>query len=262
MKYQSPREEVMMQQSWEDLTSFSRSEESDLMREYRSWIVKRSWIFPYIPGVEAVYVCNSISFNALHDWSDIDLLIITKPHRLWTTRWYSFFMLTVLWLKRRRKRGIRKKFCLSFYIDQRCQNLYPLSLAHDVYLIYWIAHLVPLYARTQEQINDIRTANIRIYKYFPLLQARQYVWLDIGMVYGSRWFKNRGEYRMTWRIWCIGEYMLRVCWMPLVLLKQYCLGVAWRSQIISTTMLKFHHCVRQKIAYLYKKMNQHHSHRA
>ena len=35
--------------------------------------------FQSIPFIEQIFLCNSISFNALDKNSDIDLFIITKP---------------------------------------------------------------------------------------------------------------------------------------------------------------------------------------
>lgn len=232
---------------------YSRDNCSEQMQEYISWVNKRSRVFRWIPGIEAVYLCNSLTFNALHHNSDIDVCIITTPHRLWTARLYSRCFLTLLWLRRWRQSGIRKKICLSFYIDQQCQNLYSLSCADDVYLIYWLAHLVPLYERSNWSSTSMRHFNRWIYTYIPNLERWQNIFLWVTIQRGTVRIRRWLEYWMHGRVWRVGELLVRIVWMPIVLLKKWFLWPKWRSQIISFSMLKFHNCIRAKIAYMWKK---------
>jgi len=60
------------------------SEESELQKEYCTFVKKRLRVWKYIPFIEAVYLWNSITFNALHEWSDIDLFIVTNVFSLWS----------------------------------------------------------------------------------------------------------------------------------------------------------------------------------
>ena len=85
------------------------------MHEYIAEIEKWRWLRRSLPFVDAIYVANSLTFNALHDDSDIDLVIITSPGRLRMARLWSAIFLFFLGLKRRRSR-IRKKFCLSYFL--------------------------------------------------------------------------------------------------------------------------------------------------
>ncbi|MBO7505579.1 hypothetical protein J6T66_05690 [bacterium] len=59
--------------------SFSRDQKSEYMDEYLKEIKRLKSIFQSIPFVEQIFLCNSISFNALDENSDIDLFIIAKP---------------------------------------------------------------------------------------------------------------------------------------------------------------------------------------
>jgi hypothetical protein len=49
------------------------------MDEYIQEIKRLESIFQSIPFIEQIFLCNSISFNALDENSDIDLFIITEP---------------------------------------------------------------------------------------------------------------------------------------------------------------------------------------
>ena len=59
--------------------SFSRNKKSEYMDEYLKEINRLKSTFQSIPFVEQIFLCNSISFNALDENSDIDLFIIAKP---------------------------------------------------------------------------------------------------------------------------------------------------------------------------------------
>lgn len=60
-------------------SSFSRDQKSEYMYEYLKEIKKLKSTFQSIPFVEQIFLCNSISFNALDENSDIDLFIIAEP---------------------------------------------------------------------------------------------------------------------------------------------------------------------------------------
>jgi hypothetical protein len=60
-------------------SSFSRDKKSEYMDEYLKEIKRLKRTFQSIPFVEQIFLCNSISFNALDKNSDIDLLIIAQP---------------------------------------------------------------------------------------------------------------------------------------------------------------------------------------
>jgi predicted nucleotidyltransferase len=49
------------------------------MDEYLNEIKRLKITFQSIPFVEEIYLCNSITFNALDENSDIDLFIIAEP---------------------------------------------------------------------------------------------------------------------------------------------------------------------------------------
>lgn len=59
-------------------TAFSWETKNKYMDEYIEYINSWSWLWTHIPCIRQIYLCNSITFNALHNNSDIDICIITK----------------------------------------------------------------------------------------------------------------------------------------------------------------------------------------
>ena len=47
-------------------TQFSRQTENDLMKSYQSFLSERVNFLRHIPFIRQIYLCNSITFNALH----------------------------------------------------------------------------------------------------------------------------------------------------------------------------------------------------
>ena len=76
---------------------WSREQEIPIiMSEYLDHVLKYSRLYRSIPFVEQIYLCNSITFNALHEESDIDILIIAKPGMLRLARAWSRFMFSII----------------------------------------------------------------------------------------------------------------------------------------------------------------------
>ena len=78
---QSTNENKLLKDSKKEYTKniFSRDKKSEYMDEYLKEVKRLKSVFQSIPFVEQIFLCNSISFNALDKNSDIDLFIITKP---------------------------------------------------------------------------------------------------------------------------------------------------------------------------------------
>ena len=227
----------------------SRTSENPYLEEYRAFILKYRRLYRNIPFVKSIYLCNSISFNALHEDSDIDIFIITRKNALRRARFASELYFRLLFLKRGMKNK-RKKFCLSFYITQDKQNLYNISLPQsDIYLVYRLAHLVPLYQETYENIYKYNSWMQGVLPNFP---GRQII--DIGIApeyWRSRWKKIQ-------EFFCGGirgravEMLVKYARLPLVIYKKNKLGKNGWGIIINNSMLKFHRDKRRKIHLLYR----------
>lgn len=102
-------------------------------------------LLSYVPFVRLIAVCNSLGFNAARRESDIDLFIVTKPGGVWWARALSLVILKLLRL-RPGPGGIKDKICLSFFVDDEHLDLSSLKIGDwDVYLVFWLATLYPLY---------------------------------------------------------------------------------------------------------------------
>jgi hypothetical protein len=106
-------------------------------------IQKYSWFFRLIPGIKAVFFCNTTAFRSADDSSDIDLFIVCQNESLWTTRMLLTFCLHILGVRRHGKK-VAGRFCLSFFAtEQGAYNLKDLEIVpgNDVYLAFWTATL-------------------------------------------------------------------------------------------------------------------------
>lgn len=111
-----------------------------LIQKSRPWLkLLAMW-----PGVEALYLCNSVAFMNANEQSDIDVFIVTKPGQVWSTR----FVLTALLqlLGKRPKPGKEAgTVCLSFFVASDVLDLKAVALPQDVYFAYWLATLIPAF---------------------------------------------------------------------------------------------------------------------
>ncbi len=112
----------------------------------RFWhrVKKFRGVFGLIPFLKLVAVGNTLAINRVGDNSDIDLFIVAKSGRVWTTRMVLLLWLTLL---RARVRSEKKymKFSPEFFVDETSLNLSQFALASDYYLNFWVADLVPVW---------------------------------------------------------------------------------------------------------------------
>ena len=183
--------------------NFSWDKKSKYMDEYLNEIKRLKITFQSIPFVEEIYLCNSITFNALDENSDIDLFIIAEPWRIRTVKFRSMILFTLKWAKRIWKRT-RKKICLSFFITSNQQNLYPISLpSMDIYLAYWIAHLVLIYKTEESPESVMFTQNKWVKWILPNYQEKQTISLWIDPFTWNTKFKDIIETLWGWLLWNI-----------------------------------------------------------
>jgi hypothetical protein len=221
------------------------------LEEYVAYINKLGWLWRSLPFVEAIYLANSLTFNALHTESDIDLFFVVSPGRMWLARLMSNTIFFVLGLKRWRKR-VRKKFCLSFYVSADALNLQSIKLQHsDPYLVYRLAHLVPLYMRLQDHPLDIYEHNYRLREYLPTFPMEQVIMLGSHYFSGSSTTKTFIERLLGGWIGNMIEWLVKIIRVPILLYKKKRLGRLGTSIIISDSMLKFH--ADRRIEYAMKR---------
>jgi hypothetical protein len=223
----------------------------DLLTSYLSHITSYARLRRSLPFITHIYLANSITFNALHEKSDIDLLILVKPGRMWLARIGSWLLLWIFWLLRIGNRSV-KKFCLSFTIEQKHENLYEILLQPtDIYMIFRLAHLVPLYAVHAKDVDLIRKSNKRLKGYLPNHPGKQLIRLGNELVVGNNTFKDVVEYLFGGMF---GNFCNKIVWLirsPLLYYKKSRLSKKGRWIVISDTMLKFHGDKRKEIMLRY-----------
>jgi hypothetical protein len=117
-------------------------------------VKKIAWLFKLIPYIKMIGVCNSLSYSNASAESDLDLFIVTAQNRIWTTRFLCTILMKILNL-RPTDTNSTNKICLSFFVDEDNLNMEKFQIfpdKPDIYLIYWISQLLPLY--DQDNIYD------------------------------------------------------------------------------------------------------------
>ena len=235
---------------WQD-NSFSRDQKSEYMDEYLQEIKRLKSTLQSIPFIEQIFLCNSISFNALDENSDIDLFIITQPWRIRSVKFRSMLLFTLKGAKRFWKKS-RKKICLSFFITSDSQNLYPISLPSlDIYLAYRIAHLVLIYQPDETANNSFFENNKWVKWILPNYQEKQTISLWINPFSWNTKFKNIMETLWNWLLWNIFESIVKHIQKAIIRLKIMFNPIWNKDVIVSDTMLKFHQDIREKISLKY-----------
>lgn len=228
---------------------FSRKEKSDLMQDFLAFLGKWKFLYCNFPFVEQIFLANSISFNALTPNSDIDLFVLSKEGRIWTARLLMSLILRFFWLKRSAKNEYQR-FCLSFFVDRGKMNLEPLLLhERDIYLPYWIAHLVPLY---QEQRSSVFfQQNAWILRFLPNFPLQQLISLTWNLQEGRGKFKTCLEFLLNGKFWNCLEKIIAYFWGKRIARLQAKNPELHRGVIVSEGILKFHHDKREEYSELF-----------
>lgn len=113
-------------------------------------------IFRFIPWIRLIAVGNLMGAHNLRDDGDIDFFIVTEARRLWLSRFFCAGLAEILGLRPRAYKS-RDKICLSFYVSEGAMDLSGLllkslppplikgGLEADIYFIYWLAGVTPIY---------------------------------------------------------------------------------------------------------------------
>lgn len=125
-------------------------------------------LFKFIPWIKMIAVGNIIGSHNLKKKSDIDFFIITESGKIWITRFFCAGLMELLGL--RPKEGDEQdKICLSFFVSEEAMDLQELTLGGaniDIYFVYWLAGLVPIYDKANTYKKFIQ-ANNWLKKYLP-----------------------------------------------------------------------------------------------
>jgi len=147
-------------------------------------------IFKFIPWIKLMAIGNLIGAQNLKDESDIDFFIITEAKRVWLTRWFCAGLAQLFGL-RPGPGKMKDKICLSFFVSENAMDLKELMLNPpypslgllgtgsllkgaervDIYFIYWLAGLTPIYDRSGFY-EQFMAANSWLKNYLPNWQAK------------------------------------------------------------------------------------------
>jgi len=97
--------------------------------------------------IRGVAVCNNLGYSNATAESDVDVVVLAAPGRLWLVRLWTIMVTTLLGV-RLHSTVKRDKVCLSFYVTSDARLASVALSDPDIYLIYWLATLTPLYGAT------------------------------------------------------------------------------------------------------------------
>lgn len=118
-------------------------------RRYISWAQA-------VPFIEGIFASGSLALGFMESSSDLDVLVVTKPGRIWLARlWLSFWLELIGKRRRGRDRVAPDKICLNHYISSDALTL----RWHSLYNAQTYLHLVPLLVRDHELINRFQREN-------------------------------------------------------------------------------------------------------
>jgi hypothetical protein len=138
MQYKASFDQLM------GVKSEPNAHEIALYQRALKYIKKITWV----PGLRMIAVVNSLSMNATHEGSDIDLFIITSKNRMWLSRVLITFTFWVHWVWRHHE-DIAGNFCLSFWVEESALSLSKIALENDIYLTFWAYYMKPILADDQ-----------------------------------------------------------------------------------------------------------------
>ncbi len=141
-------------------TRIERQKISDKMWKKTKKIIKWLQIIPYI---RMVLINGSMAMYNAKKESDIDLLIVAKNKRIWTTRFLTSLFFQVIG-ERRYGKKIKNRFCLNHYISGNFLK----SELFNLYVAHLYAHLVPILELENGLYNRFQFENrwIGNYLYF------------------------------------------------------------------------------------------------
>jgi len=204
-------------------------------------LIKIAQFLKLAPFVRVMAVATGLAYSNSKEEDDIDLFIITEKSKIWTARFFSVLILK-FFRARPTIKNKKNKICLNFFIDQSAANLENVKLSEDdgspdIYFIYWLAWLYPIFQQDdtwQKFISQNNWFKKYLPCYFPQQPAkRRLVCLDriSGLV------KVILENIFLSNFW---ENLFRFWQMKIMPRQLRDLANKSSSVIINDSMLKFH----------------------
>jgi len=127
---------------------------------------KVSRLLKKIPFIKMIAITGSLSMFNAKDSSDIDLMVVTRKERLWTTRLLSILLLTLCGIKMRRwgDKNEKNKICINIWIDESA--LTWVKNDRNFYTAHEIAQIIPLFDR-ENVYQKFLNKNSWLKEYWP-----------------------------------------------------------------------------------------------
>lgn len=129
--------------------------------------IARRWskIFKLFTGLKLIALSNSIGSYNLREGGDIDLFIITKRNKIWTSR-FTLALIAKLFNLRPSPENEKDKLCLSFFISEANLNLENYTKENDFYFLYWLVNLSSIYDK-DDYLDKLLAENVWVKNYLP-----------------------------------------------------------------------------------------------
>lgn len=133
-----------------------RREKNEIARnKWKKALKAVSWL-RIIPYIRLVFGSGSLALSNTGEESDLDVLIVAKHGRIWTSRLLIVLLLSLLGVRRTRYDKIASdKVCLNHFITDR--SLY--IPRKSIYTAQLYARLVPILAGNKKLLDDFCEAN-------------------------------------------------------------------------------------------------------
>lgn len=126
---------------------------------------KASKVLSLVPGVLMVAVTGSLAMDNAADESDVDLMIVTKSGRLWTTRLLSYSLTKIFGIETRRSgdKDQKDKLCMNIWLDESDLKW---TKNRNIYTAHEIAQIKPILSK-ENTYERFLFENRWILRYWP-----------------------------------------------------------------------------------------------
>jgi hypothetical protein len=173
-----------------------------------------------IPTIQLIAVTGALAMHNADQNDDIDLLIVSKPGTVWTTRLLSIFLVELLG-KRRRPRSVEQAdtICLNMFIDE--DHLKVPSYEQDIFSAHEVVQVTALFDRGGVE-EKFRWENKWIGSYLPKFKENSTL-------------KNHHKFRwiLMLRSWTVIERLLQLLQLRYMSRKR-------TTEVIEEGYLRFH----------------------
>lgn len=116
-----------------------RQEKYDTSEKLWRKAVRAIRVLNCLPFIKSIAVANTLSFFNCDKSSDIDLFIITEKDKIWTARFLTTALSSIIGIKRKEGK-VAQRLCLSFYISEEKMGLeYLTNSLEKQFYAFWMS---------------------------------------------------------------------------------------------------------------------------